>query len=100
MVSLVGDYVSGSGRPDLAHRPPHHTTPHTFPYLPTPPPVPQALTLLPLQETWVLLPAISRWQWHPVTVASGGGGLMTLHIKRYGLYTKVRSLHKLCSLWG
>ncbi|PSC73660.1 Superoxide-generating NADPH oxidase heavy chain subunit B [Micractinium conductrix] len=42
----------------------------------------------PLSEVWVLVPEISRWAWHPFTVASGGGPYLTLHVKRYGDWTK------------
>lgn len=50
--------------------------------------------LRPLQEVWLLVPSISRFQWHPFTVAGGGqDGVLTLHVKRYGAFTKV-------GLWG
>lgn len=49
----------------------------------------QALVHKPLSEVWIMAPSVSRWQWHPFSVASGGGPLLTLHIKRYGRFTKV-----------
>lgn len=48
-----------------------------------------ALRLRPLQEAWLLAPSISRWQWHPFTVASGGGDTLKFHIKQYGPFTRV-----------
>lgn len=47
-----------------------------------------ALTHKPLSEVWLLAPQVSRWQWHPFTVASGGGPHLTLHTKRYGRFTR------------
>eukprot|EP00887_Chlorella_sp_A99_P007397 scaffold2.g7397.t1 len=41
----------------------------------------------PLSEAWVLLPMLSRWQWHPFTIASGGGSAITMHVKTYGGWT-------------
>lgn len=50
----------------------------------------QALALRPLQEVWLMVPSISRFQWHPFTVAGGSAdGVLTLHVKRYGPFTKV-----------
>lgn len=65
--------------------------PPTTPALPArPPALPlQALKHRPLTEIWLLLPALSRWQWHPFSVASGGGEELKLHIKQYGRFTKV-----------
>lgn len=57
----------------------------------------QALEHRPPSEVWVQLPEISRWQWHPFTVAGGEGSLLTLHIKRYGAFTKVHT-QPLCAL--
>lgn len=48
----------------------------------------------PVHELFMLVPAISRWQWHPFTVAgtapdsTGSGSTLTLHIKRYGKWSK------------
>lgn len=49
----------------------------------------QALALRPLQEVWLMVPSISRFQWHPFTVAGTADGVLTLHVKRYGPFTKV-----------
>lgn len=49
----------------------------------------QALKHRPLSEVWLLVPRLSRWQWHPFSVASGGGPNLKLHIKTYGRFTKV-----------
>ena len=55
-----------------------------------PPPCPsQALTVKPLSEVWLSVPQLSRWRLHPFTVACGGGSRLTLHIKRYGAFTRV-----------
>lgn len=38
-----------------------------------------------------MVPSISRFQWHPFSVAGGSAdGVLTLHVKRYGPFTKVR----------
>ncbi|GAB4822887.1 hypothetical protein N2152v2_009933 [Parachlorella kessleri] len=41
-----------------------------------------------LTEVWLMLPTLSRWQWHPFSVASGGGRTLKLHIKQYGRFTQ------------
>lgn len=62
---------------------------HALPSL-LPPHSMQALALRPLQEVWLMVPSISRFQWHPFTVAGGSAdGVLTLHVKRYGPFTKV-----------
>ncbi len=49
----------------------------------------QAVRHRPLSEVWLSVPSMSRWQWHPFSVASGGGSSLKLHVKAYGRYTQV-----------
>lgn len=45
------------------------------------------------------MPEISRWRMHPFSVADCSGSLLTLHVKRYGAFTKVgRPLAVRCSV--
>lgn len=49
----------------------------------------QSLHLKPLTEVWLSVPEISRWRMHPFSVADCSGSRLTLHIKRYGAFTRV-----------
>lgn len=84
MLWVCGD-ASYCGRPANCWRHHHASIP------PLAPPSLQALALRPLQEVWLMVPSISRFQWHPFSVAGGSAdGVLTLHVKRYGPFTKVR----------
>ncbi|KAL4459036.1 hypothetical protein ABPG75_013901 [Micractinium tetrahymenae] len=47
----------------------------------------KALQHRPPSEVWLLVPALSRWQWHPFSLASGGGATLKCHVKQYGRFT-------------
>ncbi|KAI7837696.1 hypothetical protein COHA_008489 [Chlorella ohadii] len=48
----------------------------------------KCLDLKPLTEVWLSVPKISRWSMHPFSVADCSGSRLTLHVKRYGAFTK------------
>ncbi len=71
---------------------------HCPPLHPHPTPV-QCLDLKPLTEVWLSVPEISRWSMHPFSVADCSGSRLTLHVKRYGAFTKVGLLLWKAGCW-
>lgn len=58
----------------------------------------QATELVPSQILWIYIPSLSQLHWHPVSIAHvdlddpkdpASDGLVTVHFKAYGLWTKV-----------